>query len=331
MRVSVVLAAYNAAWCIERGLESALAQSEPPLEVIVCDDGSTDGTPEVIERRFGDRITVLRLPHRNASDTRRVGIERARGDWIAFMDADDLWHPDKLARQRAWHERHPEVRFFGSDGRLVSEAGVVRASWLSGYFDPPHELVGDLLPALATRCFLLMSSMLVSREAYDAVGGLDPAIVYSHDYDLWLRLASRFPGGLMTDVLVDYYSGPGTLSRAFEARTRDDCALMRRLAAGSPSAPPSVRRGARERAAALSFDLAIAAWRGGREHEARGLLRCAADAGPPGRRTLAAGAALLPGWAARRLMRSDWVKQSVLHVRHDPARVVLNAGEGVAP
>lgn len=330
MRVSVVLTVYNAAWCVERALESVLAQTEPPLEVLVCDDGSTDGTPDLVERRFAGRVCTLRLPHQNASATRRTGVERSHGDWVAFLDADDTWHPEKLARQRAWRERHPEVRFFGSDGRYVSDTAVQRDSWLSGYFDPVHDMTGDLLPFLTQRCFLLMSSMLVARDAYDAVGGLDPAIIYSHDYDLWLRMAARFPGGVMEDVLVDYFTGPGTLSRAFEARSRDDWSLMRRLAAGDPPAAGEVRRAARERAAALALDLAIAAWRGGREAEARELLRGAAIAGPLARRSLAAGAALLPMWAARRLMRSDWIKQSVLRARRDPARVVMKPGDGVA-
>jgi glycosyltransferase involved in cell wall biosynthesis len=329
VRVSVVLTVYNAAWCVERALDSVFAQTEPPLEVIVCDDGSNDGTPDLVERRFGARVRTLRLPHQNASATRRTGIAQSVGDWIAFLDADDTWHPEKLARQRAWHERHPEVRYFGSDGRFVSEQGVLRDSWLAAYFDPVHELSGDLLPFVAQRCFLLMSSMLVAREAYEAVGGLDPAIIYSHDYDLWLRMAARFPGGLMTDVLIDYYTGPGTLSRAFEARTRDDWMLIRRLAHGTPAAPRAVQRGARERASGLALDLAIAAWRGGRASEARALLRDAAAAGPLRRRSLAAGAALLPDWAARRLMRSDWIKQSVLRTRRDPARVVMSPRDGV--
>ena len=327
--MSVVVTVYNGAWCIERALESVLAQTEPALEVIVCDDGSTDGTPDLVERRFPGRVCTRRLPHRNASATRRVGIAESRGDWLAFLDADDTWHPEKLARQRAWHERHPEVRFFGSDGQFVSDAGVQRESWLSAYFDPVHELVGDLLPSVANRCYLLMSSMLVARDAYEAVGGLDPEMIYSHDYDLWLRMAARFPGGVMEDVLIDYDTGPGTLSRSFEARSRDDWTLMARLAAGRPPAPDAVRRAARERASALALDLAIAAWRGGRESEARELLREAAGAGPLRRRSLAAGAALLPGWAARRLMRSDWIKQSVLRARRDPARVVMKPEDGV--
>ncbi|MBI5709102.1 MAG: glycosyltransferase [Candidatus Eisenbacteria bacterium] len=321
MRVSAVLAVYNAAWCIERALDSVLAQSRPVDEVLVCDDGSTDGTPDLIEGRYGAAVTVLRLPHRNASATRRVGTAQARGDWLALLDADDRWLPEKLERQLAFLARHPEVRWCGTDGQLVGQQGVVRHSWLEDYFDPVRDLAGDLLPPLVERCFPLVSAMLVEREAYQAVGGLDPRIVYSHDYDLWLRLAARYPGGVLAERLVEYYTGPGTLSRQIEARYRDDLGLMRRVARGELGRRPGIQRIAAERAAALEFDLALVALRAGRAAETRERLWRAAAHGPWKRRLLAAGGALAPAWAHGRLMRSGWLKQSVAAARREPPRL----------
>src|SRR5262249_9755296 len=152
-------------------------------EIIVC-DGSTDGTPDLVEARFGPHVIVLRMPRRNASATRADGLMRARGEWLAFMDAADTWRRDKLERQLAHVRAHPEVRHISSDGTLVSAEGVVRSSWLSDYFHPVRELRGDLYALLLERCFVLMSSSMVHRDAYQAVGGMDPRIVYSHDYDL---------------------------------------------------------------------------------------------------------------------------------------------------
>lgn len=328
MRVSVVVAVYNASWCVERALESVLAQSEPPAEVLVGDDGSTDGTADLVESRFGGAVRVLRFAHRNASACRRDAITRATGDWIALLDADDLWHPDKLASQRGFAARHPEVRWFGSDGRYVSAAGVERESWLSDYFDPVQEMAGNLLPGLVHRCFPLVSSMLVERRAYDEVGGLDPGLVYSHDYELWLRLAARYPGGVMAERLIDYFTGPATLSRNYEGRFRDDLELMRRLEAGGYGADRELRGVAAGRAAEFEFRLAVHNLRAGRLREARARLRRAAWGGPWRRRLLAAGGAILPGRALGWVMRSRRVKEMVIATGRAPGRISSNPAAG---
>jgi glycosyltransferase involved in cell wall biosynthesis len=321
MRASVVMAAYNAAWCIDAALDSVLAQTRPPHEVLVCDDGSTDGTPDRVEARYGGRVTVLRLPHVNAAATRCVGLARAGGDWLAFLDADDVWHPEKLERQQAFLAAHPEVRWQGTDGRLVSAEGVVRESWFSDYFDDSADRVGDLQIPLVHRCFPLVSSMLVERVAYDAVGGLDPAIALSYDYDLWLRLAGRYPGGMMADRLVDYFTGPATLSRNYEARYRDDLAIMRRAERGDYGDRPGLRRIASGRAATLEFKLALLGLRDGRFADARERLRRAARRGPLRRRLMAAGGAWLPDAALARLARAPWAKRAIASARANPARL----------
>ena len=331
VRVSVVVAAYNAAWCIERAVESTLSQGRPPDEVIVADDGSSDGTAGLLERRFGPAVTVLRLAHRNAAAARRVAIERSSGDWIAFLDADDLWRPGKLERQLAFLERHPRVRWLTADGRLVSDAGVLRDSWLADYFDPVVDVTGDLLPPLVERCFPLVSAMLVERGAYDAVGGIDPDIAYSHDYDLWLRLAARYPGGLLAEPLVDYFSGPGTLSRNYEPRFRDDLAIMRRAEKSGLGHGVGIRRVAAERASALEFDIAILAVRAGRLGEARARLRRVLRQGPWERRLVALGGVLLPAGAVGRMVQSAWMKRVVKRARRVAGRLTLpGAGEGPA-
>ncbi len=321
MRLSVVLTVYNASWCIERALDSVMGQTRPPEEVLLCDDGSTDGTPDLVEGEFGSRVQVLRLPHRNASATRREGLARATGDWFCMLDADDRWVPDKLERQLAYLARHPEVRFLSSDGVLESADGVVRESWLADYFDPVREMVGDLLPPLVERCFPLVSSMMFEREAYEAVGGFDPAMVYSHDYDLWMRLAARYPGALMSDRLIQYFTSPGALSRNFEARYRDDLELMRRIERGGLGHRPELERLAAERAAALEFDLALLCLKSGRVPEGHDRMRRAMLRGPLRRRLLAAAGAWLPPALLRRLVRSSWLKLLVQGARRSLRRI----------
>ncbi len=329
-RVSLIVCAYNAAWCVERALESALGQRRLPDEILVADDGSNDGTAELVEAGYGDRVRLLRLAHRGITATRIVALAESRGDWFAILDADDTWMPDKLERQLAFLERHPEVRWISTDGSYVSAEGVIRASWLSDYFDPVRSLAGDMLPTLVERCFPLASSVMVQTEAYHQVGGFDPAYLYSQDYDLWLRLSARYPGGLLAEPLVTYYSSPGQLSRRYEERYRDDLRLMQRIARGELGRRPGVQRHAAERAAALEFDIALVCLRSGRLREGRQRLWQAAAAGPFSRRLVAACGALLPHRALPRLVRSAWLKESVQRTRRQGRRMRLDDPAGGA-
>ncbi|HYM80229.1 MAG TPA: glycosyltransferase [Candidatus Limnocylindria bacterium] len=315
-RVSAVLTCYNAAWCIERALDSVIAQTRAADEILVSDDGSTDDTVERIVARYGDRVRVLRLPHCGLTPSRRAAVEAATGNWIALLDADDEWLPNKLASQVGFLERHPEVRWLTSDGPYLSEQAVIRESWLSDYFRPVQDRAGDLFPLLIDRCFALVSSALFEARAYHDVGGFDVGISYSQDYDLWLRLAARYPAAVQVDSLVRYYSSPGQLSRRIEERFRDDLKLMRRVANGALRRDAGLQRLAAERAAALEFDLGVMCLRSGRIREGRvRLMRAAVGPGPIARRALAIGGAMTPNGSLRTLMRSPWIKGTVQGVR----------------
>ncbi len=324
--VSAVFAAYNASWCIARAIDSLLEGTVVPDEILVCDDGSTDGMPEYVEDRYGDRVRVLRLPHRNAAAARHDGLAIAKGEWLAFIDADDWWMPEKLERQLEFVARHPQVRWLSTDGDYVSEEGVVKESWLADYFHPPREMIGDLFEPLVHRCFPLMSSMLVERGAYHAVGGIRPDITYSHDYELWLRLAARHPGALMTEKLVHYWFHPSALSRNFDARHRDNLVLMERVAAGDFRAEPELRALGAVRAAGLAYDVGIASIRAGRYDEGRAFLARARRAGPPRRRALASLGAAVPAPLMKPLMQMGWLKKLVLRER--PTAPLLKGGGG---
>lgn len=323
LRVSVVIAAYNSTWCVERALTSVMTQTRLPDEVLVCDDGSTDGTPDLVEDRYGPPVAVLRLPHRNASASRGEGLGRATGDWLAMMDADDVWFPEKLERQLDFITRHPEIRLVTSDGILESAEGVIRESWFSDYFDPVRDIVGDLAPLVIERCFLLLSSTMVERSVYREAGGMDPEFAHSYDYDLWVRVLSRHPGGLMAEPLVSYFSSPGGLSRDYEARARDDLRIMREL---ERDGRPDLRRRAALRAVLLEFNLGLMCLRGGRFAEGRARMRRSLARGPMGRRLMAAAGSLVPDRAVGWLMRSNWLKRRVARSRESRGRLILGDG-----
>ncbi len=321
-RVSALLTCYNAAWCVDRALDGLLAQTRAPDEIVVTDDGSTDDTVERIVSRLGTRAKLLRLPHQGLTRSRAAAFAAASGDWLAMLDADDRWLPEKLERELAAARRHPDARWIVSDAVYVSEAGVLRESWLSHYFDPVRELSGDLLPALIERSFVLPSASLVAADAYRASGGFDPSFVYSQDYDLFLRLAARCPGVVLPDRLAHYFASPGGMSRRLEERHRDNLRLMERIERGELRREPRIERSGARRVAALSFDVGMICMRSGRIEEARGLLGRAAGRGSPWpRRAVALAAAMLPAFMVRAFARLGWVRGAVGRVAETARRL----------
>lgn len=321
MRTSLVITAYNAAWCIERAFDSVFAGTRLPDEVMLADDGSTDDTVARVEARYGPRVRVLRLPHRGLTPTRRASFEAATGDWIAPMDADDEWLPEKHELQVAFLEAHPAVRWCTTDGVYVSAEGVIRDSWLSDYFSPLESRAGDVLAPLAQRCFPLVSSMMVERRAYESVGGFDTSFNYSQDYDLWLRLAAAHPCGILAEPLIRYWASPGQMSRKVEARFRDDLALMERLASGALRDDPAIRRIGEARAAALAFEIALLNLKSGGTGDVRKCFARAAGSGPPGRRLLSALGAAIPTPMMTALVGASWLRGMVSAARRPVWRV----------
>jgi len=122
--VSVVIPAYNAAWCVGQAIDSALAQSFVDREIIVVDDGSTDDTPRVLAG-YGSRIRIVSKPNGGLSSARNAGVAAAQGEFVAFLDADDRWLPAKLARQVALMREEPRLAFCSTAARVQAPGGKV--------------------------------------------------------------------------------------------------------------------------------------------------------------------------------------------------------------
>lgn len=209
MTVSIVIPTFNRGALLGPTLDSALNQTRPPLEVLVVDDGSTDGTSDWIEAHYGERVRVLRQPNGGVARARNRGWRAAKGEWIAFLDHDDLFHPDKLARL------DPYLK--GREGVLVSrwrevESGQTRREspvvspkdafrWLLSWNNP----------------LVSMSVPLVRRDVLERVGGFDARCVPADDFDLWLRLARFTPFAFCNAVTTDYVLHSGQ-QRRDEAR-----------------------------------------------------------------------------------------------------------------
>jgi len=212
-RVSVIVPAYNAANFICETVDSALVQTHQDLEVIVVNDGSTDSTLERL-RPYGNRIKVLELVNGGVARARNAGVNAATGSWIAFLDADDFWTPDKIERQLAHSDaplRYTDRLNIGARGDLPELQSLVT---------PMFE--GDLFETLMIEGnFITTSSVLLRRDLFEQMNGYFTGLNGTEDWDLWLRIAERHRIGLLAEPLISYRFHPGGLSRNYVKMGRE--------------------------------------------------------------------------------------------------------------
>ena len=189
--VSVIMPVYNGATFLREAIESALGQDYAALEIIAVDDGSTDSTPQIL-RDYGDKVRYIRQENRGAAAARNAGIRVARGRYLAFLDADDVWSRQKLRRQIAYLRAHPDVQLVSSRWH----------EWRQGDAHPridengggPERIVtaesGWIYSLLLLDCIVHTTTVVIDRELVDQIGLFDETLLRGQDYDYWLR-ASR--------------------------------------------------------------------------------------------------------------------------------------------
>lgn len=209
-QVSVIIPVYNGENYIREALESVFAQTFRDLEVIVVNDGSTDRTEEYL-RSYSGRIVYLTNGHKGPGPSRNLGIKAARGDLIAFLDADDLWLPKKIQRQVEVAERYPEFGVITTDAAVFDHSGILAASSKGG--EPIAS--GHVIEKLLFRNWIGLSCAMVRRECLQKVGGFDEdPFVTGEDWVLWMRIAADYPVYFVDEVLVHYRLHPQSYSRA---------------------------------------------------------------------------------------------------------------------
>lgn len=186
-KVSVVIPAYNAAGCLGEAIDSVLAQTFADLEIIVVDDGSSDDTVRRAEA-YGRPVRCLRQGRRGVAAARNLAIRASSGEFVAFLDADDLWRPEKLERQLPYLERDLGSGLVCSDWELEREGNPLLASALSKRAPVTS---GYLFRRVVQDSFLLTSTVIVRRHCLDEEGCFDESLATSEDLDLWLRLSYR--------------------------------------------------------------------------------------------------------------------------------------------
>ena len=185
--VTAVIATYNYGRFVTEAIESVLAQTYPEVEIVVVDDGSTDDTHERLAAYAG-RIRSLYQANQSVAAARNTGIQAARGSLIAFLDADDLWHPHKLELQVRYLAQHPQVGL-----AAVDRLGEGAAHWpvLNGCTSFRARPVS--LEELIIKPYFAPSGVLVRKECFARVGSFDTSLRNAEDYDMWIRIAAAFP------------------------------------------------------------------------------------------------------------------------------------------
>jgi glycosyltransferase involved in cell wall biosynthesis len=183
-QVSVIIPTFNRAHTLERALDSVLAQTLAPVEVIVVDDGSTDGTESIIQTHFPNIIYVKQDNH-GVSAARNAGIKRARGEWIALLDSDDSWVETKLAAQHNCLLNTPGVRLCHTEEIWIRNG--VRVNAMRKHKKQGGHIYTECLPL----CVISPSASVIHQSLFDETGLFDETLPACEDYDLWLRICSR--------------------------------------------------------------------------------------------------------------------------------------------
>jgi len=213
-KVSAIIPVFNRAETLIRALDSVAAQTRPPDEVIVVDDGSTDGVEEIIARHYPG-VRVIRQANAGVSSARNRGIAAASGEWIALLDSDDEWRPRKLERQMqalaekpGYHLCHTNEIWI-RNGRRVNEGKRHKKSG------------GHIFYKCLPLCVISPSSVVIRRELLRELGGFDESLPVCEDYDLWLRICARHPVLFVEEALTVKYGGhDDQLSRRYSGMDR---------------------------------------------------------------------------------------------------------------
>jgi glycosyltransferase involved in cell wall biosynthesis len=194
-QVSVIIPTYNRAWVIKEAIDSVLAQDYAEFELIVVDDGSTDQTSDVLDT-FGNVIKVFSQKNKGVSAARNRGIAEASGNFIAFLDSDDLWHPQKLSSQIDFFNQTPDALICQTEEVWIRNG--LRVNPKKRHKKPS----GMIFKPSLKLCLVSPSAVMIRRRLFDRVGGFDETLPACEDYDLWLRISCRFPIHLIDTPLI---------------------------------------------------------------------------------------------------------------------------------
>lgn len=212
-KVSVVVPAYNALAFLPQALESALAQTFTDFEIFVVDDGSSDQTRLWLSELADPRVRHLSQANSGQSGARNTGIVNTTGEYVAFLDADDLWAPDKLAKQITYLDANPDVGLVHTSIELIRHDGkrLDKSIIAHGQGDLWRELIAY------NPYFLILcgSTPMIRRVCFETVGMFDLALRTHEDWEMWTRIARHYPFATLHEPLVLYRQHDASVSRKY--------------------------------------------------------------------------------------------------------------------
>ena len=200
MKISVVIPTYNRFNSIGRALDSILDQTYKPHEIIIVDDGSTDGTRELIRDHYPS-IKYFYQSRSGVSKARNKGIVESKAKWIAFLDSDDQWQPNKLEEQKNNLKQNPTI--------LVSHTNEIwiRNGVRVNQMKKHQKYGGYIFDKCLDFCRMSPSSIMIHRQVFEDIGNFDEDLLVCEDYDLWIRVTSKFPVTYLDKPLIKKYGG----------------------------------------------------------------------------------------------------------------------------
>lgn len=230
-KISVLIPAYNAMNYLPETMENVLSQTFTDLEVIVVNDGSSDETEQWVSQIKDPRVRLINQENQGLAGARNTGIVHAKGEYITFLDADDLWEPTKLEKQLRVLEENPEVALVYTWVAYIDETGKATGRVFK------NQVEGDVWEKLTEHNIVECGSVaMVRRSCFETIGLFDRNLgSYLEDWDMWLRMASRYPFKVVKEPLVYYRQCSGSASRNWEAMARSFEIVIEKAFSAAPS------------------------------------------------------------------------------------------------
>ncbi len=198
--LSIIIPTFNRCGLLNRALNSVFKQTYSDYEVIVIDDGSTDGTAEMLQKNFTG-IRYMFQPNNGVSASRNKGLELAKGGWIAFLDSDDEWLPQKLEKQISLLKGKPDYKVCHTEEMWIRNG--IRVNQMK-----KHKKTGGwIFPQCLPLCAMSPSSILIHHSVFDCIGNFDTSLPACEDYDLWLRITAKYPVLYLEEPQIKKYGG----------------------------------------------------------------------------------------------------------------------------